>query len=67
MDEDKIYEGESVWRLSGYPIRLWVIALGGFLGLTVLLIFLMYRIGEEPLQFKLPADFSTPATEQASP
>lgn len=59
-DDDKLYEGDNLWRLGGYPVHLWIIGVTGFLGLTVLLIFLMLQIANEPLEFKLPASVSNP-------
>lgn len=60
-EDDKLYEDDNLWRLSGYPVHLWIIGITGFLALTVLLIFLMLQIANEPLEFKLPASVSNPA------
>jgi len=42
--------------IAGYPLSLWAIATSGFIVLLALLIFLLFRLKDEPLEFELPPE-----------
>ncbi|MEW6776144.1 MAG: hypothetical protein AB1405_07615 [Bdellovibrionota bacterium] len=58
---------EKGLQIAGYPLSIWLQATAGFIILMALLVFLTWRVAEEPLEFEVPAGSLSAPEIPASP